>query len=193
MKRIGFAGILLLLSAITFAQTEKGKFMVSGRSSLDLTYSKTKFEGTNLTQDTYNFTVAPALGYFVIDNLGVSLQTSYGVKDGKTDNQMSQFAIMPGVVYYVPTGSVFRPFVQLGGGYVNISTKTPLASGGKATNSFNGYTWAGGVGIAFFVKKNISLELAGQYASVRTSFSGDSSIQMNIDGFGGSIGFSLFF
>lgn len=198
MKRFYFIGILFLLSAITFAQTEKGRFMASGRSSLNFTYSKMNLNGRNISgadksEDTYNLTLSPAIGYFVINDLAVSLQASYNINNGKMENQMSQFAIMPGVIYYVPTNAVVRPFVQAGGGYVTISTKTPLSSGGFATQSFNGYTWAGGVGLAFFVKDNISIELAGQYASVRTSFSGDSSVKMNINGFSGSIGFALFF
>lgn len=190
--------VLLLAATTTFAQTEKGRFMVSGRSSIDFSYSNTKFEGSNIpgdnaTGETYSFNIAPALGYFVFNDFAVSLQTSYAISDGNTDSQMSQFAIMPGVIYYVPTGSIVRPFVQAGGGYMNISTKTPLTSGGKATSSFNGYTLAGGIGIAFFVKGNISIELSGQYASIKTGFSGDSSIKMNMDGFSGSIGFALFF
>lgn len=198
MRRFYFMIALLLFSTITFAQTEKGRFTVSGRSSIDFSYSNTKFEGSGIpdntaTGDTYSFNITPAVGYFVLDDFAVSLQTSYAINNGNTESQMSQFAIMPGVIYYIPTGSIVRPFLQVGGGYVNISTKTPLTSGGKATNSFNGYTLAGGIGIAFFVKENIAIELSGQYATVKTSFSGDSSIKMNLDGFSGSIGFSLFF
>lgn len=198
MKRIYFMGALLFLSAIAFAQTEKGRFTVSGRSSIDFSYSNTKFKGGSIpdseaTGETYNFNIAPAVGFFLFNDFAVTLQTSYGISDGNTNSQMSQFAVIPGVIYYVPTGSIVRPFVQAGGGYANISMKTPLTSGGKATNSFNGYTLAGGVGVAFFVRENIAIELAGQYATVKTSFSGDSSIKMNMDGFSGSIGFSLFF
>lgn len=191
--------LLVSLTSIVFAQTEQGKLMVSGRTSLDFAYSKTKMGGSSIpdngevSQDSYNFSLMPALGYFVIDDFAVTLQTSYAINNGKTDNQMSQLTLMPGVIYYIPTGSIVRPFVELGGGYANISTKTPLTSGGKATNSFNGYTIGGGVGAAFFIKENIAIELSGQYASVRTKFSGDSSIKMNISGFSGGIGFSLFF
>lgn len=198
MRRFYFMIALLLFSAITFAQTEKGRFTVSGRSSIDFSYSNTKFEGSGIpdnttTGDTYSFNITPAVGYFVLDDFAVSLQTSYAISNGNTESQMSQFALMPGVIYYISTGSIVRPFLQVGGGYVNISTKTLLTSGGKATNSFNGYTLAGGIGVAFFVKENIAIELSGQYATVKTSFSGDSSIKMNLDGFSGSIGFSLFF
>ena len=198
MKRIYFISLLWFVWATTFAQTERGKFAVSGRSSIDFIYSNTKFKGSSIqgseaTGETYNFNIAPGLGYFVVNDFGISLQTSYAISNGNTDSQMSQFSVLPGVIYYVPTGSIVRPFVQAGGGYVNISTKIPLSSGGKATNWFNGYMLAGGVGVAFFVRENISIELAGQYASVKTSFSGDSSIKMNMDGFSGSIGFSLFF
>lgn len=198
MKSFFLTG-LLLLSAVTFAQTRKGQFVVSGRTSLDFTYSKAKFKGGNIENsngtslDTYNFNITPMLGYFIIDNLAVTLQTSYAISDGKTDNQMSQFAIMPGAIYYVPTGSAVRPFVQVGGGYMNISTKVPVMSGGKATQSFNGYTLGGGIGVAFFVKDNITIELSGQYTSIKTSFSGDSYIKMNMSGFSGGIGFSIFF
>lgn len=198
MKRFYFMGALLLFSTITFAQTEKGRFTVSGRSSIDFSYSNTKFTGDGIPDnsaagDTYNFNITPAVGYFVFDDFAVSLQTSYAINNGNTESQMSQFAIMPGGIYYIPTGSVVRPFLQAGGGYMNISMKTPLASGGKATNSFNGYTLGAGIGVAFFLRDNIAIELSGQYTTVKTSFSGDSSIKMNMDGFAGSIGLSLFF
>ncbi|MGI6046536.1 MAG: outer membrane beta-barrel protein [Petrimonas sp.] len=198
MKRFYFIATLLLFSAITFAQTDKGRFTVSGRSSIDFSYSNTRFKGGSVssdteTGDTYNFNIAPAFGYFVFNDFAVTLQTAYAISDGNTYNQMSQFGIIPGAIYYIPTGSIVRPFAQVGGGYMNINTKVPLESGGKATHSFNGYTLAGGIGVAFFVKENIAIELSGQYATVKTSFSGDSSIKMNLDGFSGSIGFSLFF
>lgn len=196
MKTFLLAGILLL-SAATFAQTEKGQFVVSGKTSLDFTYSKTKLEAGNLpdvvSQDKYDLTISPAIGYFVLDNFAVALQASYGINDGKSGNEMSQFSLIPSVMYYFPVSEIVRPFVQAGAGYVNISTKNPLSSGGTATQSFNGYTWAGGIGLAFFVKENVSIDLTGQYASVNTSFSGDSSIKMDMNGFSGSIGFSLFF
>lgn len=198
MKRFYFISALLLFSAISFSQTEKGQFTLSGRSSVDFSYSNTRFKGGNVsgeteTGDSYNFNIAPALGYFVFNDFAITLQASYAINDGNSNHQMSQFGIIPGVIYYVPTGSIVRPFAQVGGGYMNISTKTPLTSGGRATDSFSGYTLAGGIGVAFFVKENIAIELSGQYATVKTSFSGDSSIKMNIDGFSGSIGFSLFF
>lgn len=199
MRRIYLIGFLLFLSATAFAQTEKGQFIVSGRTSLDFTYSSTKVEGNQIpegsdsSQDSYNFNISPALGYFVIDNLAVTLQASYGINNGKTHNEIAQFAIMPGIVYYLPTEKNVRPFAQVGGGYVNISSKTPLSSGGFATQSFGGYTLAGGIGLAFFVKDNISIELSGQYARINTSYSADSSVKMDMNSFSGSIGFSLFF
>ncbi|MDO5664686.1 MAG: OmpW family outer membrane protein [Bacteroidia bacterium] len=190
--------LLLLLATTVMAQTEKGKFLVSGKTSLDFTFSSTEISGSAVVgytgaQSTYNFNITPAFGYFIIDNLAVSLQTSYAVNNGKTKSQTSQFIFMPDITYYLPISQIVRPFVQVGGGYVNISTKTPLTSGGKATQSFNGYTLGGGIGLAFFVKRNISLDLSGQYAVIKTSFSGDSSIKMDMKGFAGAIGFSLFF
>ncbi|MEA5081756.1 MAG: OmpW family outer membrane protein [Dysgonamonadaceae bacterium] len=196
-KRIYILFVMLLVAATTFAQTEKGQFIVSGKSSLDFTYSNTKLEAGYLpdevSQEKYDLTISPAIGYFVIDNLAVVLQTSYGISDGKLEDQTSQLSLIPSAIYYFPASEIVRPFVQAGAGYVNISNKTSLDTGGKATQSFNGYTLAGGVGVAFFVKENIAIELVGQYATINTSYSGDSSLKLNMNGISGAIGFSLFF
>ena len=61
--------LLVLCSSGLFAQTEQGKFILSGRTSLDFTYSKRKMEGSSIredekvSQDTYNFSVDLGLHY----------------------------------------------------------------------------------------------------------------------------------
>lgn len=172
--------------------------MVSGKTSLDFSYSETTLKGSvspgfDTSDNMSNFTVTASGGYFVFDGFAPDLQVSFTSQEDKADNRLSQFTVMPGAMYYPLNKGIVRPFVQAGIGYVNVSIKTPLDTGGKYTQSYNGWTWGGGLGASFFVKEHISIDLAAQYVAIKTSYSGDSSQKMNIDGFAGVVGFSLYF
>ena len=91
---------------------------------------------------------------------------------------------MPTVAYYIPTGKVVRPFVALGAGYANVSMEDM---------SFSGLTWAGGVGAAFFISNNISIDLMAEYAELSARTSNNSNYKYSTKGLGGSVGLSVYF
>ena len=127
--------VILLLAGTAYAQTEKGRYLVSARSSLDFNYSKSNVQGSLVfpegqSQTDYTFSISPAVGTFVIDNLAFTFQISYAMKDGDTDDFTSQLSVLPGLLYYVPTGVMVRPFLQVGGGYVDVITKQESSNGG---------------------------------------------------------------
>jgi len=187
-----------LLSSFVFSQTEKGKFLIAGRSSLDFIYSGTKLFGDNITSedyissDSYNLEFSPALGYFVKNNLAVGLGTSYSISDGDYQNKTSQLTIMPTVMYYFLPESKIHPFIQPGFGYANVSQEMSLGTGSIATESFNGNAWGVGLGVAFMLGNNISLDLNLEYAEVNARFSDDSTIKFQTKGLGALIGFSIY-
>lgn len=194
--------VILLLAGTAYAQTEKGRYLVSARSSLDFNYSKSNVQGSLVfpegqSQTDYTFSISPAVGTFVIDNLAFTFQISYAMKDGDTDDFTSQLSVLPGLLYYVPTGVMVRPFLQVGGGYVDVITKQESSNGGYNVGSHKGYALAGGLGFAFFVKENVSIDLTGQCMAIKpfnsNRYSPEGSSSESISGISGSIGFSIFF
>lgn len=178
-------------SAIT-AQTEKGKFSISGRSSIEGAYFSNRIYGDNISigdreamdVDGYSFSITPSLSYFVIDNLSIGGQATYSISDGDYQSKTTEFILMPTVAYYIPTGKVVRPFVALGAGYANVSMEDM---------SFSGFTWAGGVGAAFFISNNISIDLMAEYAELSARTSNNSNYKYSTKGLGGSVGLSVYF
>ena len=130
--------LLLVSLLVTFftvtasAQTEKGKFKISGRSSLEGAYLSNRIRGDKISvidrevfdTDGYTITISPSIGYFVIDNLSVGAQASFSITDGDYQSKTSQFLLMPTFAYYIPTNGPVRPFVAVGAGYhINIHLK----------------------------------------------------------------------
>lgn len=187
-----------LLSSFVFAQTEKGQFLLSGRSSLDFVYSATSLFGGNLSYEDYisaegyQLEVSPAVGYFVMNNLAVGLGTSYSISDGDFQNKTSLLTIMPTVMYYFLPERKVHPFIQAGFGYANVSQKISINPGGGSTESFNGNAWGAGLGAAFMVRSNISIDLTLEYVEVNTKFTADSDIKFRTKGLGALIGFSFY-
>lgn len=179
------------------AQTEKGRFTISGQTSLGLSYSSDDTSNASnsqgsMSQESYSFNVSPAIGYFVIDNLALSLQADYKLEDADYIDKMSQFTIMPSVSYFIPTGRPVRPFASLGAGYADITQHLPINASSTQKHSFSGFTWGAALGVACFINNNASIDLSLQYSDVNTSYSGDSSMKIKQKGFAASVGFSLF-
>ena len=178
-------------SAIT-AQTEKGKFSISGRSSIEGAYFSNRIYGDNISigdreamdVDGYSFSITPSLSYFVIENLSIGGQATYSISDGDYQSKTTEFILMPTVAYYIPTGKVVRPFVALGAGYANVSMENM---------SFSGFTWAGGIGAAFFISNNTSIDLMAEYAELSARTSNNSNYKYSTKGLGGSVGLSVYF
>jgi len=72
-KLILIIALLFAMSSINMqAQTEKGKFLLSGSSSIQLHSGGQKYKSGSTTEKNYSyndFYFQPAIGYFVINNL----------------------------------------------------------------------------------------------------------------------------
>lgn len=194
--------ILLCFFALTLsAQTEKGKFSLSGSSSMSGAYFSNRVFGDGINSkdkeatdlDGYSITITPSIGYFVIDNLSVGGQVSFTITDGDYQNKACQFILMPTVAYYIPTGKPVRPFVALGAGYANVSIELGVNGAKAGSMAFGGFTWGGGAGAAFFVSDAVSIDLMAEYAEVSARYSKDSSYRYSTKGLGGSVGLSFNF
>lgn len=199
-----FAGILcFLLSLPLAAQTEKGKFVLSGRSSFDFAYSANALSGGASSQglefthtfdtDNYQYSLMPSFGYFFANNWALGCEVSYALSNGDNQNKTTQLAFMPTLAFYIPTGKVVRPMAAVGIGYTHIGVVIPTDYTTDVDWAFNGLTWGASLGAAFFVSKHVSIDLLAQYLELHTSFEKESHIKLRSHGIGGSIGFSVFF
>ena len=123
--------IAALTAGLTMAAQQKGEMSVTG--TLLLSGGSTKVEmsasGSTQTSKTTNpfaFNLGAGFGYFIMDNVEVSLGLYYGLdreknglstQDTNFYDSESTFTIKPEVAYYIPLGSdtfFWKPAFQLG-------------------------------------------------------------------------------
>ncbi|MDD2512009.1 MAG: outer membrane beta-barrel protein [Proteiniphilum sp.] len=159
--------VVISFSTLSFAQTNKGNWIVSGNSSLQVSSSKLEGAGSSTTTVVFN----PSLGYFVTDGLAVGASVNLLSSDGTT-----VYAILPAVSYYFQTQSQVKPFVEVGIGYGGISADS---------DSSGGLVLGADAGIVYLINQNIGINLGMQYLR------GDYDGFVN-NTFGGVLGFSIF-
>lgn len=98
MKKLFTLAVAFLFGASAFAQNQ-GDMAIKATASFN--YNSTTTKGAvNLTADDTNFSGGLGFTYFVIDNLGVSLDVNY-------NGELDAVGITPSVAYYVPLASNF--------------------------------------------------------------------------------------
>lgn len=214
MKKIFLIAALISFSAI-IAQTEKGTFVISGKTGLGFNSTTVKYNYEGQTTNgpkTSSFTISPGVGYFIIDNLELGLELDYSntktkshfdkYYDGYSVNYDAKdiqniFSIMPNVTYFFSKTKV-RPYLNTGIGYANFkqeSTSVSSASDGSTysysykKNSGNGLTWNAGGGLAYFITKSFSLDLGLDYTKFTYKKDG---VKTKSGVLGANIGISLF-
>lgn len=159
---------VISFSSLSFGQINKGNWIVSGNSTLQVSSSKVEGWGSSTTTVVFS----PSVGYFVIDGLSVGISANVLNSEGSTI-----YSILPSASYYFQTQSNVKPFMEIGIGYGGISVDSESA-GGLALGA--------GAGIMYLINQNIGLNFGFQY--LRGDYDG---IVNNT--FGGTLGFSIFF
>jgi len=159
---------MMLCVNLIYAQTEKGTLYVSGSTMLNLSFNSWEVEnGEKIERDITNISFIPSIGVFIVDDLVVGLDLIYAhtKDDWKNEVELKEttFAIMPMAKYYIPMDNGIRPFVHAGIGW----KKWKIDGDGDGDEGedidADGILFGGGVGIAYFVKDNISLDLGVNY------------------------------
>lgn len=95
---------ILLSALISFsfisAQTEKGTFVISGQTGIGFTSTTVKYESAGQTSDgpkISSFNITPSVGYFIINNLAISLDIDY--KTTTTKQQITYFLFTEGIIF----------------------------------------------------------------------------------------------
>lgn len=197
----------LFFSSLAFAQTEKGKFVVTGRSEITggLGIHNYSFKNSSgqiaggFELDSKHVGIRPEVGYFIVDNLMLGVSSLYSYEQVKNSNNPSYgiiktqaISIMPTAQYYLPLGEKFRPVVAVMAGYMRVDADVSLSSAPRVSTPFDGFVYGLGAGVSYFVVENISLDLNITYENAKLSGINDEKYSAKINGIGASIGFSVY-
>jgi predicted porin len=186
MKRIILVmGVIALLAGKAYAEapTEKGVYSLSGFVS----YSHSKDNASGDTSKTTSLN--PAGFYFVYPDLAIGTSIQY--LDSKNSSfNMKQYGIGPVIRYYFGKETV-HPFILL----EYLYTKNKMTFPGSNEFKGRGNDLSFGIGVDYFLSKNVALEPIVQYtfshADNHSSISGTSSSRRSEDFFIG-LGINVF-
>jgi len=197
MKKQLFTIMLVLVVFAINAQTEKGKWMVSGATGLQFASVTItpEYEGhSGDKQKTSNFSLTGNLNYFVMDNLAIGLGlgfTSSTEKDDGDKYTISSTMFMPNAVYFFPVDGNIKPFAQLGAGYSSMSNKYS-GNGYSDEDKYAGLIYNIGGGVAFFMGDNVSFNFGLAYTGGSLENDVDSNFKYKQSNIAANIGISVF-
>jgi outer membrane protein len=145
MKKLIIALLMLLTSATTYAQFNKGRMLVGGQLSLNTTSPDADYKGVS-------FSLAPQFGYFVVNNFAVGAGINYSAQKNKSDYSSyfsTSLQFQPFVRYY------FKPGIFVHGSYGIGAGRTEFTSDNV---SYNLYSWTAAAGYAIFLNDHVAIE-----------------------------------
>jgi hypothetical protein len=150
MKNI-FVVFFVLMTGYSFAQTEKGNFLVGGTAGFQ----------SNSNNTTIAF--SPNVGYFIAKNFAVGASST--LSSVKEDYQkITTFDIGPFARYYVGHSN-FKPFGLVQLGYLSYTVKDLDPPTSKS--SIDGFGFTVGVGGSAFISRDVAFETIFGYNSQR--------------------------
>lgn len=182
MKKLRAYGLLItffLCSNRTFSQTEHQSVLLGGNA--DISYSKQSKD------QNFSINLNPNFGYFVAKNFMLGFQLSIGISStnnsstGGANQFLLSSAFSPMTRYYFLKGKV-RPFLHGQFGYISIT----VIQNGEISN-LDGIAGGGGIGLNYFLTKNVALEGLARYHGAQ--FAGLPFISQFIFG----VGFQYYF
>jgi len=180
---------LLVLTTVMYAQTEKGKWYISGSSDISYSSTTTTYEYDGEEQgdlDLSQFNITPTIGYFVTDGLAVGL--SFNVESSKQDDVTSNSILIgPMAKYYFGTSNI-KPFIQ-GGLYFGSQKEDDDVDEAKAKAS----AWDLSGGVALFINDFASVDIGLGYGSATLTSKDDDKAKLKVNGLAFNVGFSLYF
>ena len=150
-----------------YSQLSKGSFLVGGTLSANATTTR---KGQPGEATDYVFNVSPDVSYFVMDKLAVGVITplnytydKYGYNDYPT--KATTYSIGPAVRYYFSFGSwAIFPIASYTHGWRKTKYDNSDYDDFAYTLKGKKDTFTGGVGVAYFLTRSVSLEGVLSYA-----------------------------
>jgi outer membrane protein W len=184
-----------LFATKSFAQTDKGTFTIGN----DFGNIANTSISTSKYSKQFNFNLSPTAGYFIKKNWEVGGGFQFGINKAKFDDYYSNgsgntlMANLRTVTtganiysrYYFGNSSKLKPFVVAGLIYQhrtgNELNDIPLSySPAKYNFASNSLLAHGGVGLAYFVNRNIAFTTSLQYQrNIGGSYGGNGNLNLN--------------
>jgi outer membrane protein len=200
------AMFLLSVSSTSFAQTQKGSFVLSGKTGLNILFSKvtTGIDSVSTGKSTSNdYDFALGIGYFVADNISIAVSGAYSYNYSKieqgyltsgTQNITQSLSIVPQVQYYFPVYGKLRPSAAVGAGFSWLRQRDSRVSGNyNKVYELSGVPFYGGLGVSYFVSRAVSFDLGVQYSYTKFKDKLGSEQVQKQSQFAGTMGVSVFF
>ena len=207
MKNYMPALLFLFLCSSTFAQTEKGNLVLSGKTDLNFLFSNIT-TGTDSVQTGKTkgnqFGLTAGAGYFVADDLALSIFGTYSYSYSKigasnyqpsnTQNITQSLTILPQLQYYLPVEGKLKPFVAIGAGYIWLQERdSRFTENYNKVYSLSGPAFTGGIGVSYFITTSVAFDLGFQYSYNRLKDELIDNQIMKEKQFAGRLGVSVFF
>ncbi|GEL10896.1 outer membrane protein [Flavobacterium glycines] len=209
MKKLFLSASLAFFGVIS-AQTEKGAFIISGKTGLNFTSNNVKYKlgGETDESKTNSFNISPAIGYFVANNFALGLAFDYKSTTTKqqvktiipiatenTKETQNILSIVPNVTYFFFKGKT-KPYFGTGLGLANSKYKSNYTKNSSSEYQFS-YTTKNNIGlvltanggILFIITPSISADLGIGYANYSPKNNG---IKTSSSAFGANAGISVF-
>lgn len=173
LKKGLIASVISLFVVSLSAQTDAGKFLIGGSSSLDFAASTEKWK-TDDDDGTYGkgmaFNLTPQFGYFVIDGLAVGLElevTMSSFKDDEDDGKSTVTGLVaaPFVRYYFGASKI-KPFAEAAVGFGTYTDKYDPSDGESSTDKYGIFAYQIKAGAGFFLNDVVSLDMGVAYRSM---------------------------
>ena len=154
MKKLLFSAVALVAFGFVNAQEKSN----GGFSKGDVFASGAVGFGSSKTGDakSSSFTFAPAVGYFVTENIAAGARLGFGSAsedDGTGEDKMSSFGLEAFARYYYTPASQFSVYGELAIGVG--SEKTEVGTGEYKEKTFGVNA---GVGVSYFLNSNFAIE-----------------------------------
>lgn len=164
------AMLCILVPAISQAQTSKGSWLIGG----GITFSSSKTGDFDQT----DFSITPGAGYFFANNFAAGAGIGFASSKEEGEDATTLFSFNPFLRYYfVDIGSKAKLFAN---GTFGFGSAKILGDSEPFTN------WEISAGPAFFLNKNVALEMALAYGSLKFKDADDAT-----NSFGAKVGFQI--
>lgn len=205
MKKLFLFTCLAIFGTLT-AQTEKGRFVISGETNLGFTSTSVKYTYGRITEEgpkTTSFNISPSVSYFVIDNLAIGLEFDYRTSTTKQQREyysdygydlidlkttQTTVSVLPTATYYFSKGKL-RPYIEAGIGFANTKLKEEASNYGEYESNSDGLVWGAGGGLAYFITNSVSFDFGLGYSEYTYK---EEDIKITTGAFGVNVGISVF-
>lgn len=176
MKKLAFIPVLIaLFQVVSYTQIlDKGNFMIGSTVGFSTANSKVTSgdeEGEGLTARQFN--IAPAIGYFVVDNLALGLGADFTFNKVKEPNEDetndSDLLFGPFVRYYMPLGSNVAFFLVTNFGFGS-STDEQIIGENKQSIKQNIFAIGAGPGLTVYSDGGFGIEAIFKYNYANSKF-----------------------